>query len=122
MSLPFTTRQPPQFPLCLSKSRLPCFPSHNNDHNSNMTILTVPNVDNVHHYELVQLAWVQITYLDPSLQLVSTLHSLGFFPCPDLSICYARTLGTFLSALWHLDCLLYGYGIVRMRVAIPGTL
>src|SRR6267142_2840912 len=36
--------------------------------------------------------------------------------------CYARTLGTFLSALWRLDCLLYGYGIVRMRVAIPGTL
>src|SRR6266850_1709021 len=37
-------------------------------------------------------------------------------------ICYARTLGMFLSALWRLDCLLYGYGIVRMRVAIPGTL
>src|SRR6266850_2345102 len=36
--------------------------------------------------------------------------------------CYARTLGTFLSALWRRDCLLYGYGIVRMRVAIPGTL
>src|SRR6266850_5345056 len=86
MSLPFTTRQPPQFPLHLSKSRLPCFPSHNNDHNGNMTILTVPNVDNVHHYELVQLAWVQITYLDPGLQLVSTLHSLGFFPHPDLSV------------------------------------
>src|SRR6266850_4334003 len=32
-----------------------------------------------------------------------------------LAICYARTLGTFLSALWLLDCLLYGYGIVRMR-------
>jgi len=30
--------------------------------------------------------------------------------------------GTFLSALWHLDCLLYGYGIVRMWVAIPGML
>ena len=39
-----------------------------------------------------------------------------------LALCYARTLGTFLSALWRLDCLLYGYGIVRMRVAIPGTL
>jgi len=26
--------------------------------------------------------------------------------------CYARTLGTSLSALWHLDWLLYGYGIV----------
>jgi len=36
--------------------------------------------------------------------------------------CYARTLGTFLSALLRLDRLLYGYGIVRMWVAIPGTL
>src|SRR6266850_312492 len=86
MSLPFTMRQPPQFPLHLSKSRLLRFPSHNNDHNGNITILTVPNVDNVHCYELVQLAQVQIAYLDPSLQLVSTLHSLGFFLCPDLSV------------------------------------
>src|SRR6267142_144150 len=118
-------------------SRLPHFPSHSNDHNGNATIFTAPNIDNVHHYELVRLAWVRIAYLDPSLHLVSTLHSLRFFlrpdssvhlcspalalahlfPCPDSSIhlcspalalahsdsfhvlCYARTLGTFLSAL-----------------------
>ena len=42
--------------------------------------------------------------------------------CVKCHICYARTLGTFLLALWRSDCLLYGYGIVRMRVAIPGTL
>jgi len=38
------------------------------------------------------------------------------------AVCYAWTLGTFLSALWRLDCLLYGYGIMQMWVAIPGTL
>jgi len=32
---------------------------------------------------------------------------------PDQT-CYARTLGTFLLALWRSDCLLYGYGIVRI--------
>src|SRR6266850_123131 len=67
-------------------SRLPHFPSHSNDHNGNATIFTVPNVDNVHHYELVWLAWIRIAYLDPSLHLVSTLHSLGLFPCPDSSV------------------------------------
>jgi len=30
--------------------------------------------------------------------------------------------GMSLSALWCLNCLLYGYGIMRMQVAIPGTL
>src|SRR6267142_177778 len=44
------------------------------------------------------------------------------FTHTSLAFCYAWTLGTFLSALWCLDCLLYGYGIVQMRVAIPGTL
>src|SRR6266850_2645084 len=101
MSPPFTTQQPPQFPLCLLKSQLPCFPSHNNDHDSNMTVLTAPNVDNVHHYELVWLAWVQIAYLDPGLQLVSTLHSLGFFLHPDLSV----RLCTPALTLAHLDSL-----------------
>src|SRR6267142_2186695 len=67
-------------------SRLPHFPSHSNDHNGNVTIFTVPNVDNVHHYELVRLAQIQIAYLDPSLHLVSTLHSLGLFPHPDSSV------------------------------------
>src|SRR6266850_2818304 len=68
-------------------SRLPHFPSHSNDRNGNATVFTVPNVDNVHHYELIQLAWIRIAYLDPSLYLVSTLHSLGFFPHPDSSVC-----------------------------------
>src|SRR5882672_4244296 len=67
-------------------SRLPHFPSHSNDCNGNATIFTVPNVNNVHHYELVRLAWIRIAYLDPSLHLVSTLHSLGLFPRPDSSI------------------------------------
>src|SRR6266850_6268100 len=87
MSAPFTTQQPPQFPLHLPMSQLLHFPSHSNDHNGNATVFTVPNVDNVHHYELVRLAWIQIAYLDPSLHLVSTLHSLRFFPHPDSSIC-----------------------------------
>src|SRR6266850_2852222 len=86
MSLPFTVRQPPQFPLHPSMSRLLHFPSHSNDHNGNATVFTAPNVDNVHHYKLVRLAQIQIAYLDPSLHLVSTLHSLGFFPCPDSSV------------------------------------
>src|SRR6266850_5249284 len=86
MSAPFTTQQPPQFPLHLPMSQLLHFPSHSNDHNGNMTIFTVPNVDNVHCYKLVWLAWVRIAYLDPGLHLVSTLHSLGFFLCPDSSI------------------------------------
>ena len=30
--------------------------------------------------------------------------------------------GMFLSALWCLDHILYGYGSMRMQVAIPGTL
>src|SRR6266850_104281 len=79
-------RQPPQFPLHLPMSRLPHFPSHSNDRNGNATIFTVPNVNNVHCYKLIQLAQVRITYLDPSLHLVSTLHSLGFFLCPDSSV------------------------------------
>src|SRR6267142_2490534 len=68
-------------------SRLPHFPSHSNNHNSNVTIFTAPNIDNVHHYKLVWLAQIRIAYLDPSLHLVSTLHSLGLFPHPDSSIC-----------------------------------
>src|SRR6266850_1055946 len=79
-------QQPPQFPLHLPMSRLPHFPSHSNNHNGNATIFTVPNVNNVHHYELVWLARIRITYLDPSLHLVSTLHSLRLFPCPDSSV------------------------------------
>src|SRR6266850_209238 len=79
-------QQLPQFPLHLPMSRLPHFPSHSNDRNGNATIFTVPNVNNVHCYKLVQLAQVRITYLDPSLHLVSTLHSLGFFLCPDSSV------------------------------------
>src|SRR6266850_6834463 len=79
-------RQPPQFPLHLPMSRLPHFPSHSNDRNGNATIFTVPNVDNVHCYKLIQLAQVRIAYLDPGLHLVSTLHSLGFFLCPDSSV------------------------------------
>src|SRR6266850_1115588 len=67
-------------------SRLLHFPSHSNDRNGNATIFTAPNVDNVHHYKLVRLAWIRITYLDPGLHLVSTLHSLGFFPRPDSSV------------------------------------
>src|SRR6266850_7365311 len=67
-------------------SRLPHFPSHSNDRNGNATIFTAPNVNNVHHYELVQLARIRIAYLDPGLHLVSTLHSLGFFLRPDSSI------------------------------------
>src|SRR6266850_6033346 len=86
MSAPFTVRQPPQFPLHPPMSRLLHFPSHSNDCNSNATVFTAPNVDNVHCYKLVQLARVQIAYLDPSLHLVSTLHSLGFFLCPDSPI------------------------------------
>src|SRR6267142_1008909 len=86
MSPPFTARQPPQFPLHPPMSRLPHFPSHSNDHNGNATVFTAPNVDNVHRYELVRLARVRIAYLDPSLHLVSTLHSLGFFLRPDSSV------------------------------------
>src|SRR6266850_2496350 len=86
MSLLFTAQQPPQFPLHLPMSRLPHFPSHSNDCNGNMTVFTVPNINNIHHYELVQLARIQIAYLDPSLHLVSTLRSLGLFPRPDSSI------------------------------------
>src|SRR6267142_1389579 len=58
----------------------------------------------------------------PSLpqHIVSFLNTPPLFLCK--SRCYAQTLGTFLLALWRSDCLLYGYGIVRMRVAIPGTL
>src|SRR6267142_1053955 len=67
-------------------SQLPPFPSHSNDRNGNTTIFTAPNVDNVHHYELIRLARIRIAYLDPSLHLVSTLHSLGLFPRPDSSI------------------------------------
>src|SRR6266850_2104960 len=67
-------------------SRLPHFPSHSNDRNGNVTIFTAPNIDNVHHYELVQLARIRITYLDPSLHLVSTLHSLRLFLRPDSSV------------------------------------
>src|SRR6266850_8019944 len=68
-------------------SRLPHFPSHSNNHNGNATVFTAPNVDNVHHYELVRLAQIRIAYLDPSLHLVSTLHSLGLFLRPDSSVC-----------------------------------
>src|SRR6267142_927610 len=68
-------------------SQLPHFPSHSNDHNGNVTVFTAPNVDNIHHYELVRLARIRIAYLDPSLHLVSTLHSLGLFLCPDSSVC-----------------------------------
>src|SRR6267142_2813351 len=92
-------QQPPQFPLHPSMSQLPHFPSHSNNCNGNATVFTVPNVDNVHHYELVQLAWIQIAYLDPGLHLVSTLHSLGFFPRPDSSI----HLCSPALALAHLD-------------------
>src|SRR6267142_2017920 len=67
-------------------SRLPHFPSHSNDRNGNATIFTAPNIDNVHHYELVRLARIRIAYLDPSLHLVSTLHSLRLFPRPDSSV------------------------------------
>src|SRR6266850_2066508 len=87
MSAPFTARQPPQFPLHPPMSRLPHFPSHSNDRNGNVTVFTAPNIDNVHHYELVRLAQIRIAYLDPSLHLVSTLHSLRLFPRPDSSIC-----------------------------------
>src|SRR6267142_2716986 len=67
-------------------SRLPHFPSHSNNHNGNVTVFTAPNVNNIHHYELVRLAQIRIAYLDPSLHLVSTLHSLGLFLCPDSSV------------------------------------
>src|SRR6266850_2992777 len=67
-------------------SQLLHFPSHSNDRNGNATVFTAPNIDNVHHYKLVRLAWIQIAYLDPSLHLVSTLHSLGLFPHPDSSV------------------------------------
>src|SRR6266850_1908755 len=80
-------------------SRLLHFPSHSNDRNGNVTIFTAPNVNNVHHYKLVQLARIQIAYLDPGLHLVSTLHSLGFFPRPDSSI----HLCSPALALAHLD-------------------
>src|SRR6267142_49733 len=80
-------------------SRLPHFPSHSNDHNGNTTVFTAPNVDNIHHYELVRLARIQIAYLDPSLHLVSTLHSLGLSPRPDSSV----HLCSPALALAHLD-------------------
>src|SRR6266850_3614837 len=99
MSAPFTTQQPPQFPLHPPMSRLPHFPSHSNDCNGNTTIFTAPNIVNVHHYKLVWLARVQIAYLDPGLHLVSTLHSLGFFPRPDSSVCLCSPALT----LAHLD-------------------
>src|SRR6266850_1193684 len=67
-------------------SRLPHFPSHSNNCNGNMTVFTAPNVDNIHHYKLIRLAWIRIAYLDPSLHLVSTLHSLRLFPRPDSSV------------------------------------
>src|SRR6267142_2794886 len=87
MSPPFTAGQLPQFPLHLPMSRLPHFPSHSNDRNGNVTVFPAPNIDNVHHYELVRLAQIRIAYLDPSLHLVSTLHSLGLFLRPDSSVC-----------------------------------
>src|SRR6266850_1256388 len=86
MSLPFTVRQPPQFPLHPSMSRLLHFPSHSNDRNGNATIFTAPNINNIHHYKLVRLAWIRIAYLDPGLHLVSTLHSLRVSLRPDSSV------------------------------------
>src|SRR6266850_4449222 len=99
MSPPFTARQPPQFPLHPSMSRLPHFPSHSNDHNGNATVFTASNINNIHHYKLIQLARIRIAYLDPSLHLVSTLHSLGLFPHPDSSV----HLCSPALALAHLD-------------------
>src|SRR6266850_1995783 len=83
-------------------SRLLHFPSHSNDRNGNVTIFTAPNVDNVHHYKLIRLARIRIAYLDPSLHLVSTLHSLGLFPRPDSSV---RLCSPALH-LAHSDCVL----------------
>src|SRR6267142_4450127 len=103
MSLPFTVRQPPQFPLHPPMSRLLHFPSHSNNHNGNATVFTVPNIDNVHHYELVQLARIRIAYLDPSLHLVSTLHSLRLFLHPDSSVHLCSPEGKCPSLTWSLS-------------------
>src|SRR6267142_2361450 len=85
-------------------SRLPHFPRHSNNHNSNVTIFTAPNIDNVHHYKLVWLAQIRIAYLDPSLHLVSTLHSLGLFPHPDLSVCPCSPGGKCPCSLGFFPC------------------
>src|SRR6267142_1375083 len=87
-------------------------PCHSNDCNGNATIFTAPNVDNIHHYKLIQLARIQIAYLDPSLHLVSTLHSLGLFPHPDSSVCLCSPA----LALTHSD----SHPASSVRACSPG--
>src|SRR6267142_1882845 len=94
-------------------SRLPHFPSHSNDRNGNATIFTAPNVDNVHHYKLIQLARIRIAYLDPSLHLVSTLaHSDSFRVLTHPSVCAPSPCPRPLGSFPHPD--------LSVRVCSPG--
>src|SRR6266850_3306465 len=118
---PNTYISPPiERPNCLGHSSIPTFHTHSTllypllGTEEAQQYRKIPS----HCLSLISLPYVSIYFF------CTPLFSLLLYPFYPLSLplCYARTLGTFLSALWRRDCLLYGYGIVRMWVAIPGTL